>query len=68
MNFNYFILSNIYVPPQILLIYSLFFHLDIEVFFEEVVECLWDTLSRDELLILLNEFLERIKAEANLSR
>ncbi|XP_068827588.1 apolipoprotein L3-like [Capricornis sumatraensis] len=41
---------------------------DIEIFFEEVVECLWDTLSRDELLLLLNEFLERIKAEASLSR
>ncbi|KAJ1062480.1 hypothetical protein K5549_016985, partial [Capra hircus] len=41
---------------------------DIEIFFEDVVECLWDTLSRDELLLLLNEFLERIKSEANLSR
>ncbi|KAI4576460.1 hypothetical protein MJT46_002295 [Ovis ammon polii x Ovis aries] len=34
-------------------------------FFEEVVECLWDILSREELLLLLNEFLERIKAEAS---
>ena len=68
MNFNYFILSKIYVPPQILLIYSLFFHLDIEIFFEEVVECLWDILSREKLLLLLNEFLERIEAEASLSR
>ncbi|KAM7244120.1 hypothetical protein CapIbe_004728 [Capra ibex] len=42
--------------------------IDIEVFFEEVVECLWDTLSREELLLLLNEFLERIEAEASLSR
>ncbi|XP_010858832.1 PREDICTED: apolipoprotein L2-like [Bison bison bison] len=41
---------------------------DIEIFFEEVVECLWDILSREELLLLLNEFLERIKAEASLSR
>ncbi|XP_068827770.1 apolipoprotein L3-like [Capricornis sumatraensis] len=41
---------------------------DIEIFFEDVVECLWDTLSRDELLILLNEFLKKIKAEDNLSR
>ncbi|DAA29488.1 apolipoprotein L3 [Bos taurus] len=41
---------------------------DIEIFFEEVIECLWDTLSREELLLLLNEFLERIKAEASLSR
>ncbi|KAI4586474.1 hypothetical protein MJG53_004261 [Ovis ammon polii x Ovis aries] len=41
---------------------------DIEIFFEEVIECLWDTLSRDELLLLLNEFLGRIDAEASLSR
>ncbi|XP_027397586.1 apolipoprotein L3-like [Bos indicus x Bos taurus] len=41
---------------------------DIEIFFEDVVECLWDTLSREELVLLLNEFLERIKAEASLSR
>ncbi|XP_043736885.1 apolipoprotein L2-like isoform X1 [Cervus elaphus] len=41
---------------------------DIEIFFEEVVECLWDILSRKELLLLLNEFLERIKTEAGLSR
>uniref|UniRef100_A0A8C6E1Z2 Apolipoprotein L3-like n=1 Tax=Moschus moschiferus TaxID=68415 RepID=A0A8C6E1Z2_MOSMO len=41
---------------------------DIEIFFEEVVECLWDILSKEELLLLLNEFLERIKAEASLSR
>nr|XP_014337682.1 PREDICTED: LOW QUALITY PROTEIN: apolipoprotein L3-like [Bos mutus] len=36
--------------------------------FEEVVECLWDILSREKLLLLLNEFLVRIKAEASLSR
>ncbi|XP_043736945.1 apolipoprotein L3-like [Cervus elaphus] len=41
---------------------------DIEIFFEEVVECLWDILGRKELLHLLNEFLERIKTEAGLSR
>ncbi|KAJ1062409.1 hypothetical protein K5549_015794 [Capra hircus] len=41
---------------------------DIEIFFEEVVECLWDILSREKLLLLLNEFLERIEAEASLSR
>ncbi|XP_065795034.1 apolipoprotein L3-like [Muntiacus reevesi] len=41
---------------------------DIEIFFEEVVECLWDILGRKELLLLLNEFLERIKTEASLSR
>uniref|UniRef100_A0A4W2IFS1 Apolipoprotein L3-like n=1 Tax=Bos indicus x Bos taurus TaxID=30522 RepID=A0A4W2IFS1_BOBOX len=41
---------------------------DIEIFFEDVVECLWDILSRETLLLLLNEFLERIKAEASLSR
>ncbi|KAM9683986.1 apolipoprotein L3-like isoform 1-T2 [Dama dama] len=41
---------------------------DIEIFFEEVVECLWDILSRKELLLLLNIFLERIKTEAGLSR
>ncbi|XP_061273311.1 apolipoprotein L3-like isoform X2 [Bos javanicus] len=41
---------------------------DIETFFEEVVQCLWNILSREELLLLLNEFLERIKAEASLSR
>ncbi|CAN0303943.1 unnamed protein product [Rangifer tarandus platyrhynchus] len=41
---------------------------DIEIFFEEVVECLWDILGRKELLHLLNEFLERIKTEASLSR
>ncbi|XDA74824.1 hypothetical protein R6Z07F_005052 [Ovis aries] len=40
---------------------------DIEIFFEEVVECLWDILSREKLLLLLNEFLERIEAEASLS-
>ncbi|XP_040090656.1 apolipoprotein L3-like [Oryx dammah] len=41
---------------------------DIEIFFEDVAECLWDILSREELLLLLNEFLERIEAEASLSR
>ncbi|KAI4586472.1 hypothetical protein MJG53_004259 [Ovis ammon polii x Ovis aries] len=41
---------------------------DIEIVFEEVVECLWDVLSREKLLLLLNEFLERIEAEASLSR
>ncbi|XP_027397602.1 apolipoprotein L3-like [Bos indicus x Bos taurus] len=41
---------------------------DTEIFFEDVVGCLWDTMSREKLLLLLNEFLERIKAEASLSR
>nr|XP_005909743.1 PREDICTED: apolipoprotein L3-like [Bos mutus] len=39
-----------------------------QLFFLEVVECLWDILSREKLLLLLNEFLVRIKAEASLSR
>ncbi|XP_055252241.1 apolipoprotein L2-like [Moschus berezovskii] len=41
---------------------------DIEIFFEDVVECLWDILSREELLLLLTEFLKKIKAKAGLSR
>ncbi|XP_065794884.1 apolipoprotein L3-like [Muntiacus reevesi] len=41
---------------------------DIEIFFEKVIEYLWDKLSKEELLLLLNEFLERIEAEASLSR
>ncbi|KAM9684287.1 apolipoprotein L3-like isoform 1-T2 [Dama dama] len=42
--------------------------LDIEIFFEEVAECLWDILSREELLLLLTEFLRKIEAKAGLSR
>ncbi|KAM9684306.1 apolipoprotein L2-like isoform 1-T8 [Dama dama] len=41
---------------------------DIEIFFEDVVECLWDILSREELLLLLTEFLRKIEAKAGLSR
>ncbi|XP_043736970.1 apolipoprotein L2-like [Cervus elaphus] len=41
---------------------------DIEIFFEEVTECLWDMLSREELLLLLTEFLRKIEAKAGLSR
>ncbi|XP_070310063.1 apolipoprotein L3-like isoform X1 [Odocoileus virginianus] len=42
--------------------------LDIEIFFEDVVECLWDILSREELLLLLTEFLRKIEAQSGLSR
>ncbi|XP_060979958.1 apolipoprotein L3-like [Dama dama] len=42
--------------------------LDIEIFFEDVAECLWDILSREELLLLLTEFLRKIEAKAGLSR
>ncbi|KAF4008258.1 hypothetical protein G4228_019943, partial [Cervus hanglu yarkandensis] len=48
--------------------YSLSFHLDTEIFFEDVAECLWDILSREELLLLLTEFLRKIEAKAGLSR
>ncbi|KAM9684322.1 apolipoprotein L3-like isoform 2-T2 [Dama dama] len=41
---------------------------DIEIFFEDVAECLWDILSREELLLLLTEFLRKIEAKAGLSR
>lgn len=40
---------------------------DIEIFFEDVAECLWNILSREELL-LLTEFLKKIEANAGLSR
>ncbi|DAA29506.1 TPA: apolipoprotein L2-like, partial [Bos taurus] len=42
--------------------------LDIEIFFEDVAECLWDILSREELLLLLTEFLKKIEVNAGLSR
>ncbi|XP_043736953.1 apolipoprotein L3-like [Cervus elaphus] len=41
---------------------------DIEIFLEEVVECLWDKLSREELGLLLNKLLKRLKTEDRLSR
>ncbi|XP_042103138.1 apolipoprotein L3-like isoform X2 [Ovis aries] len=41
---------------------------DIEIFFEDVAECLWNILSREELLLLLTKFLKKIEANAGLSR
>ncbi|XP_065777363.1 apolipoprotein L3-like [Muntiacus reevesi] len=41
---------------------------DIEIFLEEVVECLWDKLSREQLGLLLKKLLKRLKTEDRLSR
>ncbi|KAM9071678.1 apolipoprotein L2-like [Megaptera novaeangliae] len=41
---------------------------DVESFFEDVIGCLWDIMSREELLLLLTEVLKRIETKAALSR
>ncbi|XP_057598505.1 apolipoprotein L2-like [Hippopotamus amphibius kiboko] len=41
---------------------------DIEEFFEDVIECLWNIMSREELLHLLTKVLRRIEAEGSLCR
>ncbi|ELR47501.1 hypothetical protein M91_09179, partial [Bos mutus] len=34
-----------------------------EIFFEDVVECLWDILSTETLLLMLKKYLKRVEAE-----
>nr|XP_005907952.2 PREDICTED: apolipoprotein L3 [Bos mutus] len=41
---------------------------DTEIFFEDVVECLWDILSTETLLLMLKKYLKRVEAEEINSR